>query len=53
MKKQKYNPTCVEDEVPISDILSEELDLVSGDEINLENEGQSASEELSNTSSES
>jgi hypothetical protein len=53
MKKQKYNPMCVEDEECISDILSEELDTVSGDEMNLENEGQSASEELSNTSSES
>jgi hypothetical protein len=29
----------------ISDMLSEELDTVSGDEMNLENEGQSASEE--------
>jgi hypothetical protein len=53
MRKQKYNPACVEDEVSISDMLSEELDIVSGDEMNLENEGQSASEELSNTSSES
>jgi hypothetical protein len=34
-------------------MLSEELDIVSGDEINLENGGQSASEESSNTSSES
>jgi hypothetical protein len=53
MKKWKYNPMCVEDEVSISDMLSEELDIVSGDEMNLENEGQSASEESSNTSSES
>jgi hypothetical protein len=53
MKKRKYNPACVGDEVPISDMLSEELDLVSGDELNLENEGQSASEEWSNTSPES
>jgi hypothetical protein len=30
-------------------MLNEELDIVSGDEINLENEGQSASKELSNT----
>jgi hypothetical protein len=50
MKKRKYNPTCVEDEVSISDMLSEELNIVSGDEMNLENEGQSASEESSNTS---
>jgi hypothetical protein len=41
------------DEVSISDMLSEELDIVSGEEKNLENEGQSASEESSNTSSES
>jgi hypothetical protein len=40
MKKRKYNPMCVEDEVSISDMLSEELDIVSGDEMNLENEGQ-------------
>jgi hypothetical protein len=53
MKKQKYNPAFVEDEVSISDMLSEELNIVSGDEMNLVNEGQNASEELSNTSSES
>jgi hypothetical protein len=53
MKKQKYNPACVEDEVSISDMLSEELDIASGDELNLENEGQSASEDSSNTSPES
>jgi hypothetical protein len=53
MKKRKYNPTCVEDEVSISDMLSEELDIVSGDELNLENEEQSASEESGNTLSES
>jgi hypothetical protein len=34
-------------------MLSEELDIISGDEMNLENEGQSASEESSNRSSES
>jgi hypothetical protein len=34
-------------------MLSEELDIFSGDEMNLENEGQSANEESSNTSSES
>jgi hypothetical protein len=34
-------------------MLSEELDIVSGDEMNLENEGQSASDESSNTSPES
>jgi hypothetical protein len=53
MKERKYNPGCVEDEVSINDTLSEELDIVSGDEMNLENEGQSASEESSNTSPES
>jgi hypothetical protein len=53
MKKRKYNPACVEDEESISDMLREELDIVTGDEIKLENEGQSASEESSNTSSES
>jgi hypothetical protein len=53
MKKWKYNPTCVEDEVSISDMLSEQVHIVSGDEMNLENEGQSASEESNNTSPES
>jgi hypothetical protein len=51
MKKRKYNPTHVEDEVSISDMSSEELNIVSGDERSLENEGQSASEESTNTSS--
>jgi hypothetical protein len=53
MKKWKYNPACVEDEVSITDMLSEELNIVFGDEMNLENEGQCASEESSNTSPES
>jgi hypothetical protein len=53
MKKRKHNPTCVDNEESISDMLSEELDIISGDEMNLENEEQSASEESSNTSSES
>jgi hypothetical protein len=53
MKKRKNNPACVEDEASISDMLSEELDIVSGDEMNLENEGQSASEESRSTSPES
>jgi hypothetical protein len=35
-KNQKYNPACVEDEVSISDMLSEELDIVYGDDMNLE-----------------
>jgi hypothetical protein len=38
MKERKYNLTCVEDEVSISDMLSEELDIISGDEMYLENE---------------
>jgi hypothetical protein len=29
MKERKYNPACVEDEVSISDMLSEELDIVT------------------------
>jgi hypothetical protein len=33
MRKQKYNPAWVEDEVSISDMLSEELDMASGDEM--------------------
>jgi hypothetical protein len=32
-KKWKYNPACVEDEESISDMLSEELDIISGDEM--------------------
>jgi hypothetical protein len=39
---------CVEDEASISDMLSEELDVDSDDEVNLENERQSMSEELNN-----
>jgi hypothetical protein len=53
MKKRKYNPACVEDEVSISVMLSEELDIASGEEPNLENEGRSGSDVSSNTSSES
>jgi hypothetical protein len=49
MKKRKYNPACAEDEESISDMLSEELDIASDDEMNLENKEQSASEESSNT----
>jgi hypothetical protein len=49
MKKWKYNPVCAEDEESISDMLSEELDIDSDAEINLENERQSTSEETSNT----
>jgi hypothetical protein len=39
MKKRKYNPACVEDEVSLSDMLSEELDIVSGDEMNWKMKG--------------
>jgi hypothetical protein len=53
MKKRKYNTACVEDEISISDMLSEEFNIVSGDEMILENEAQSASEQSSNTSPES
>jgi hypothetical protein len=44
---------CVKDEESTSDMLSEELDVDSDDEMNLENKGQSVSEESSNVSSES
>jgi hypothetical protein len=53
MKKLKYNPMNVKDEESTSDMLSEELNIDSDDEMNLENEGQSVSEESSNASSES
>jgi hypothetical protein len=53
MKTWKYNPACVEEEVSVSDMLSEELDIVSGNEMTMENVERSASEELSNTSPES
>jgi hypothetical protein len=54
VKKQKYNPVCIEDEESISGMLSEELYIDSHDEMNLENEGQRATEESSsNASSES
>jgi hypothetical protein len=44
---------CVENEECISDLLSEELNIDSDDGMNLENEGQSVSDESSNASSES
>jgi hypothetical protein len=53
LKKRKYNPVCVEDEGSINDTLNEELSTDSDDKMNLENEGQSASEESSNASLES
>jgi hypothetical protein len=51
-KKHKYNLTCVEDEVSVRDILSEELDIVFSDELNSESEGECPSDESSNTSTE-
>jgi hypothetical protein len=53
LKKRKYSSACVTDKESINDMLSEELNIISGGEINLENKEQSASEESSNTSSES
>jgi hypothetical protein len=49
MKKWKYNTVCVKDEESSSDMLSVGLDIVSGDEMNVEYGGQSASEKSSNT----
>jgi hypothetical protein len=43
----------VEDEESINDMLNEELDVDSDDEMTLKNEGQSACDESSNASSES
>jgi hypothetical protein len=34
LRKPKYNLGCVEDEVSVRDIVSEELDIVSSDELN-------------------
>jgi hypothetical protein len=53
LRKRKYNLACVEDEVSVSDILSQELDIVSSDELNSESEGECPSDESSNTSTES
>jgi hypothetical protein len=53
LRKRKYNLTCVEDEVSVHDILSEELDIVSSDELNSESEDECPSDESSNTSTES
>jgi hypothetical protein len=52
LRKRKYNLACVEDDVSVSDILSEELDIVSSDELNSESEGECPSDESSNTSTE-
>jgi hypothetical protein len=48
LRKRKYNLACVEDEVSVRDILSEELDIVSSDELNSESEGECPSDESSN-----
>jgi hypothetical protein len=53
MKTTKIYSRVCEDEESISDMLSEELDIDIDDEMNLENEGQSASEESSNALPES
>jgi hypothetical protein len=52
MRKRKDNPVCVKDEESISDMLNKELNIDSDDELDLENDGQSASEELSSKVSE-
>jgi hypothetical protein len=53
LRKHKYNLACVEDEVSVCAILSEELDIVSSDELNSESVGECPSDESSNTSTES
>jgi hypothetical protein len=53
LRKRKYNLACVEDEVSVRDILSEEFDIVSSDELNSEGEGECPSDESSNMSTES
>lgn len=52
-KKQKYNPLCDEDEEAISDMVNEEIDIDSDEQMDLAVEGETASEELSNKKSES
>jgi hypothetical protein len=44
MIKRKYTPECFGDEEYISDMLNEEPDIDSDDEMALENGGESASE---------
>jgi hypothetical protein len=51
-RKRKYNPLC-DDEEAISDMVNEERDIDSDDEVDLEIEGETVSEELSNEKSES
>jgi hypothetical protein len=53
LRERKYNLACVKDEVFVRDILSEELDIVSSDELNSESEDECPSDESSNTSTES
>jgi hypothetical protein len=53
LRKHKYNLACVENEVSVCDILSEELDIVSSDELNSESEGECPSVESSKMSTES
>jgi hypothetical protein len=53
LRKHKYNLACVEDEVSVCVILSEELDIVSSDELNSESVGKCPSDESSNMSTES
>jgi hypothetical protein len=47
LRKCKYNLARVEDEVSVRDILSEELYIVSSDELNSESEGECPSDESS------
>jgi hypothetical protein len=53
LKKLKFNPLCDADEESSSDMLSEELDIDSDDEINMKIEGETACEVSSNKMSES
>jgi hypothetical protein len=53
LRKRNYNLACVEDEVSVHDILSEELDIVSSDKLNSDSEGECPSDESSNTLTES
>jgi hypothetical protein len=48
LKKRIYNPLCDVYEESISDMLNEELDIDSDDEMDLEIEGETVSEESSN-----
>jgi predicted CopG family antitoxin len=51
-KKRKYNPLCDMDEESISDMLNE-LNIDPDEEMDLEIEGETTSEELNNEKSES